>query len=211
MIAPDLCVNILLGLPFLKHNKIVIDHDSDTVIDKSSGFDLLNHNNLKITQKPPRNILSPKQKRLSILYTKRQVLQELKYHCSERLKLLEDTNSFESIANPNFIASIKSTILRLATKQELLEKESKLKSEFERVFSPIPHVDLFPPHEPARIHLKDAYKKIATRSYSCPQQYKEAFRILIKQRLDSGFIRPSSSSFASPSFIVPKKDPKVLP
>ena len=30
LIAADLCTNILLGLPFLKHNKIVIDHDSDT-------------------------------------------------------------------------------------------------------------------------------------------------------------------------------------
>ena len=42
LIAPDLCTSILLGLPFLKHNKIVIDHESDTAIDKISGFDLLN-------------------------------------------------------------------------------------------------------------------------------------------------------------------------
>ena len=86
-----------------------------------------------------------------------------------------------------------------------------MKDDFEHIFKPIPHIDLLPPHEPARIHLKDAYKKISTRSYSCPRQYKDAFATLVQQRLDSGFIRPSSSSFASPSFIVPKKDPKAVP
>lgn len=43
-IANDLCVNILLGLPFFKHNKIVIDHKLDTAIDKLTGFDLLHKN-----------------------------------------------------------------------------------------------------------------------------------------------------------------------
>ena len=42
IIAPHLCTNILLGLPFLAHNKIVIDHNAHTVIHKPSGFDLLN-------------------------------------------------------------------------------------------------------------------------------------------------------------------------
>jgi len=39
LIAPGLCSNILLGLPFLVHNKIVIDHDSRTAIDKTCGFE----------------------------------------------------------------------------------------------------------------------------------------------------------------------------
>jgi Aspartyl protease len=41
LIANDLCIDILLGLPFLKHNKIVIDHELDTAVEKNSGFDLL--------------------------------------------------------------------------------------------------------------------------------------------------------------------------
>ena len=44
LVAPGLCSNILLGLPFLVHNKIVIDHEAHTAVDKSSGFDLLNEN-----------------------------------------------------------------------------------------------------------------------------------------------------------------------
>ena len=131
--------------------------------------------------------------------------------CAEHLETLERNHYFKPIPEPNYIASLKNTIERLASKQDLRDRESKLKADFDSIFRPIPHIDLLPPHEPARIHLKDAYKKISTRSYSCPRQYQDAFATLIQQRLDSGFIRPSSSSFASPSFIVPKKDPKALP
>ena len=42
MIAPTLCAPILLGLPFLSHNQIVIDHTTRTAVDKTTGFDLMN-------------------------------------------------------------------------------------------------------------------------------------------------------------------------
>ena len=41
VISPTLCVPVLLGLPFLKHNNIVIDADCHTAIDKKNNFDLL--------------------------------------------------------------------------------------------------------------------------------------------------------------------------
>ena len=37
-----LCAPVILGLSFLVHNHIVIDHAECTVIDKKAGFDLLN-------------------------------------------------------------------------------------------------------------------------------------------------------------------------
>jgi hypothetical protein len=43
LIAPGLCTNILLGLPFLTHNNIVVDHSARTAINKMSGFDLMNN------------------------------------------------------------------------------------------------------------------------------------------------------------------------
>jgi hypothetical protein len=211
LIANNLCINILLGLPFLKHNKIVIDHDADTAIDKTSGFDLLNENKPHPALTPSTPKSSPKQRRDSILHTRRKVLEELKWKCAERLQLLQNNNSFEEIKPFNPIASIKERIEYFATHEQLTKLDNDIKIEYSENFQPIPHVDLLPDHEPARIHLKDAYKKISTRSYSCPRQYKEAFAVLIQQRIDSGFIRPSSSSFVSPSFCVPKKDPKALP
>ena len=211
LIAKDLCTNILLGLPFLKHNKIVIDHDADTAIDKITGFDLLNENKPSPLLTPPPPKISPKQKRNSILYIRRKVLEELKWKCAQRLEVLQKDNNLEAITPFNPIALIKQRIEYLATKEQLIKFDNDIKDEYSQIFQPIPHVDMLPEHEPARIHLKDAYKKISTRSYSCPRQYKEAFAILIQQRIDSGFIRPSSSHFVSPSFCVPKKDPKALP
>lgn len=41
VISAILCMPVLLGLPFLKHNNIVIDVESHTAIDKINNFDLL--------------------------------------------------------------------------------------------------------------------------------------------------------------------------
>ena len=41
IIAPSLCAPVILGLPFLEHNNIVIDHAARTIIDKTCGFNLL--------------------------------------------------------------------------------------------------------------------------------------------------------------------------
>ena len=48
--------------PFLVHNKIVIDHEARTAVDKSCGFDLLNENTFCRSRIPPSNNLSPIQK-----------------------------------------------------------------------------------------------------------------------------------------------------
>ena len=62
IIAQTLCAPVILGLPFLVHNHIVIDHAKQSIIDKKSGFDLLN-------PKPPMPCASPKTKLLN-LFTK---------------------------------------------------------------------------------------------------------------------------------------------
>jgi hypothetical protein len=41
VITPSLCVPVILGLPFLSHNNIMIDHAARMVIDKITDFDLL--------------------------------------------------------------------------------------------------------------------------------------------------------------------------
>jgi len=51
LIAPGLCMPIILGLPFLIHNCIITDHAAHTCIDKVSNYDLLNP--LCMTPPPP--------------------------------------------------------------------------------------------------------------------------------------------------------------
>ena len=42
VVTLNLCCPVLLGLPFLSHNNIVVDHAEWTAIDKSQDFDPLN-------------------------------------------------------------------------------------------------------------------------------------------------------------------------
>jgi hypothetical protein len=42
VVAPELCTDVLLGLPWLTCNNIVIDHMNGSCIDKITRFDLMN-------------------------------------------------------------------------------------------------------------------------------------------------------------------------
>lgn len=209
VIAPNLCADILLGLPFLSHNKIVIDHDLRTAIDKKTDFDLLKP--LKNVHEPRRISLTKKQKTKYIKECRKLLLVELKWRCSMRRDELENSNAFEVVREVDIGGAIAATIQRLASTDVLNKYERDLKKEFKEIFEPIPHIDELPTTDLARIQLKDAYQKISRRKYDIPRQFRESFDILIQKRLDSGFIRPSTASNCSPSFIIPKPDPKALP
>jgi len=109
------------------------------------------------------------------------------------------------------IAAIHERIEILANKAKLMEQGDKLHTEFKDVFDPLPHYDDLSNEILCKINLKDTSLSIKTRSYSCPRKYRDAWKTLIQQHLDAGRIRPSSSQYASPAFIVPKSDPTVLP
>ena len=83
VISPSLCAPILLGLPFLKHNDIVIDVEARTAIDKKNGFNLLN------PSIPEPKLKSSKTKfnyeyHANILKLRKAVLEELKTALARR-------------------------------------------------------------------------------------------------------------------------------
>jgi hypothetical protein len=209
LVAPGLCSNILLGLPFLTHNNIVIDHAARTTIDKISGFNLMSDNS-KMPRDTIHKMLPPKVKVKRILKNRKAAINELETKFAEGLKNREGDDEPYTAKPMNAIAAIKATIERLASKDKLIKLEEKIKDEYKEIFTPIPHISMLPKHDMARIRVKEAYTKILNRNYTCPRQYREAFKTLIDQRLESGFIRPSSSPYASPSFIIPKADRTVL-
>jgi hypothetical protein len=49
IVTLSLCAPVILGLPFLAHNHIVIDHADRTAVQKDTGFDLLGKN---VPEKP---------------------------------------------------------------------------------------------------------------------------------------------------------------
>jgi hypothetical protein len=83
--------------------------------------------------------------------------------------------------------------------QRIIEKHNK-------VFGPIP-----PGVPPDRgfehiIELEEGEKQVITMTYRHPKKYKEEIEKAIKDLLDMGHIRPSSTPFASSVVLVKKKD-----
>ena len=205
IIAPGLCASVILGLPFLQHNSVVIDHGNCTCIVKNSNYDLLNP--------PPCNPPPPRKPRLhkqikTTKADKKLTMAELLLTCLERKKAGKDIP--EQITPFNVAGAIRERIEILATEEALKKREIHIKRRFKQIFEPIPHIDELPTDIVAEIHLKNAEKIIKTCSYPSPRKYKDAWQILIQQHLDAGRICPSSSPCASPAFIVPKANPNVL-
>ena len=109
------------------------------------------------------------------------------------------------------LKAVKNSICSLINSEILKRKEEKIMAKFSKVFEPIPHYDKLPTDIEAEIKLIDPNKPIKSRNYPCPRKYKDAWHTLIQQHLKNGVIQHSSSSFASPAFIIPKADPNVLP
>ena len=61
------------------------------------------------------------------------------------------------------------------------------------------------------IEVKPGIPISTVHTYSCPRKYHEGWKTLIDQHYATEWIRPSSSQYTSPSFIIPKADPTVLP
>ena len=97
------------------------------------------------------------------------------------------------------------------TLTELMHHKDLLKAEFHEIFVLIPHVNKLPTDVQACIKLKNAKQTIKMRMYQCPRKFREAWGILIQKHLDAGWIRLSSSSWASSASIILKADPMVLP
>ena len=86
IVTPGLCAPVILGLPFLVHNNIIVDHAAQTAVDKISNFDLLN----PVT--PPPKLL-PK-KKLKDFFKELQenqklMVAELNMVCAERRCMMD--------------------------------------------------------------------------------------------------------------------------
>lgn len=87
IISPSLCAPVLLGLPFLKHNGIIVDTNAHTAIDKFHSFNLLN----PVLPKPT-SPLKPKDKfnyelHNTILKFQKAVINEMKTSFTSKQKL----------------------------------------------------------------------------------------------------------------------------
>src|ERR1700678_1860097 len=137
------------------------------------------------------------------------MIDELTIICQKLHPIID--SSLEKTADLDIVSAVRQRIESLALEASLRKEEAEIREDFRDLFEPIPHVNRLPTDCLAEIHLKDPTLRVKGRTYPCPQKYRESWQILIKQHLDAGRIRPSSSPHASPAFIVPKSDPTALP
>ena len=206
IVAPGLVYPVILGGPFLISNKIVIDHEFGRVTAKDPAYELL-----------PAKAMAAAVKQLTTLPPKQEisgpedVLQELENRTKETRKQLDERSTTES-SFQHFEKTLKNRISILAVWDELAKYEAEVREEFKDRFpNDIPHVTRLPDDVFHRFRLKDPEKIIKCCSYACPKKYRDAWKQLLDQHLAAGRIRESSSEYCSPSFLIPKADPTVLP
>lgn len=210
LIAPHLCSKLLLGLPFLVANQLVIDASLGTVISKINSLNLLSTDSCP----KPKHLFQTKSSSTCqlahVLSCKKKLFNELLLHCNSwKRKLDQQGNCVQ--AQYNIIGVIKDRIETLNTLDNFRHLDQEFRDSFAPVFLPIPHALELPTQVTARIKLKEAFDTFKTRSYSCPHRYREAWQTLVNEHLQAGRIRPSSSSIASPAFLISKTDKLALP
>jgi hypothetical protein len=219
IICPNLQADIILGLDFLVKNRIVVDAELRTAIAKDSGFDLLHPPDPTLNRTPIK--MSPavrRRRERRLLRTSHERVRELRklVHNDLLQHFLRNPKKFNmekySSCNPNIISLVNTRIQQLAAQARLKKLDQKFKKTFaDRFPTDIPHVRDLPTNVYHHIDVKPGASISTARAYSCPRKYREGWKTLIDQHYAAGRIRPSSSQYTSPSFIIPKADTSVLP
>jgi Reverse transcriptase (RNA-dependent DNA polymerase) len=117
-----------------------------------------------------------------------------------------------TVGDLNIVGLIKMCIEQLAATSRLAKLDKIYKEKYTDSFpTDIPHVCDLPTDVYHHIDVKPGVPISTARAYSCPRKYCEGWKTLIDQHYAAGRIRPFSSQYTSPSFIIPKVDPTVLP
>ncbi|SGY62834.1 BQ5605_C007g04742 [Microbotryum silenes-dioicae] len=132
----------------------------------------------------------------------------------ERIDLLTD-RSASAVQ-----AGVRACLARLEEQQAEESYLRAMEAEFRREFSDrfpvdIPPVSQYESKVRHRISLKPGIKRPRQPTYGTPMRWRAAWRRLLDEHLAAGRLRPSSSEYSLPAFIISKKgmetDPSIMP
>ncbi|PSR74302.1 hypothetical protein PHLCEN_2v9954 [Hermanssonia centrifuga] len=229
VIVPDLCSPVILGLPFFHRNALLVDPEASTVIEKSSGRDVIAPGKPCIpddrTDRRRLADLRKEKRQQQILAQEQYILEDMLLHTTRKDVICEMQLNFGESSTPNtaaqhihelstddIVAAIQQRVDELDMLAVLARENAEMRHCFDDCFpSDIPHLNELPTDVYHRFRLVDPNMVIARRQYECPKKYREAWKTLLEQHLAAGRLRPSSSPYASPAFLIPKTDRAVLP
>lgn len=117
-----------------------------------------------------------------------------------------------TVRDHNIVGLIRTHIKQLAADSQLTKLDKKYKEKYANCFpTDIPHICDLPTDVYHHINVKLGIPISTAHAYSCPHKYHNRWKTLIDQHYAAGQIRPLSSQYTSPSFIVLKVDPTILP
>ncbi len=174
IVVPDLCSDIILGLPFLTANNLIIDPTECSVTDKLSGFDLL-HPPVPVFKlsSAPDPILAHKH----IISSNATTSRSLPFHMLPPLETtfnVQTDHVYNTLHDADVVTAVCMCIEVLKFQTRLTEMGEDIKTKYKDVFEPIKNVDELPTDVTCSIKLKNADKQIAFHSYSFPQKYHQA-------------------------------------
>lgn len=234
VVAPQLAVPLILGQPFLKANKVTIDHDARTCIIKDINYDLLSTTASPSDACPQRQQQQQRRRTANAHATANpsissQLAQQRQRASTSQRHTLDSHGQppphIRTIApqvcnstvpkrfqNLSLVAAVGLRIQEISEQEQLQLLDEKIKAKYiDRFPSDFPHARLLNTDIMHRFKLINPDKVIKPRIYSCPKHYLPKWKTLLDQHLAAGRIRPSNSPYVSPSFIIPKKDPTALP
>lgn len=214
-VAPNLCTQLILGLPFLARNKLVLDAASRTLIQRKTRFDLMNNVWYRAARPAKATIEEIEDEDRA---KEREIRNSRpKDYDPDTAPLMEPIDpvfdpvlhshlsSLNADLRSHVMAAVKSDWEETASEEHLRQLDVEFREEYAALFNnELPHVDTLPKDVYHRIRLKDPSKEIVTRSYSCPRKYRDKWKNMLDRHIAAGRLRPSSSPFASPAFLVPK-------
>lgn len=110
------------------------------------------------------------------------------------------------------VAALRTRIEQLSYLETLRVEHDRMFARYQDLFpSDIPHIDRLPTDVLHHFRLRDPNATIARRQYECPKKYREVWKELLEEHLAAGRLRPSTSQYASPAFLIPKADPTARP
>ncbi|PSS02214.1 hypothetical protein PHLCEN_2v4070 [Hermanssonia centrifuga] len=224
IIVPKLCSPVISGLPFHAVNKLVIYSELQTMIVRSTRRDLLkpapiqvrNHRTEQQQQKEEhveqqqRDEMAQEGALLKKMFLDlqgRDMVRELKLRSGKHKPCI-----VTGLTHDKIVAMIQQQANELAIADLLSHKNTTMRLHFADL-SPnnIPHISKLPTNVYHHFHLKDPNLVIARCQYKCPKKYREVWKTLLTQHLEAGCLRPSSSPYASPAFLIAKNDKTALP
>lgn len=214
LVVPSLCAPVILGLPFFRANKLLIDPANHALLDAASGRNILAPPPSKVGNRTARERREDEREEKILDRMWQETLQRdvnrefvLRYQDKLRAASTEASPSPDAV-----IAAVRTRVEELAEQQVLDAENDSMRTRFADLFpEDIPHVSRLPTDVFHRFRLHKPDMILAKRTYDCPKKYRDAWRTLLDQHLEAGRLHPSSSPYASPSFLIPKADPTALP